>query len=120
MSRRQVSPTATGRWHPFFFFEAASEALAIQETTGPGMLPSAMIRTTGVKGAHHLVSVTRKKASLNVQGGPFRLSKLGMALPFWLPFRSEWPLWEVRVLEFSMPEPELEPVCWLELPFLGI
>ena len=34
-----------GQWLPSFSLKAVSEALAIQETTGPGMLPSAIIRT---------------------------------------------------------------------------
>ena len=38
--RRQVSPTAAGRWLSSFFFIAVSEALAIQETMGPTMWPS--------------------------------------------------------------------------------
>ena len=40
-----VYATAAGRWPPSFFFKAVSEALAIQETTRPGMLPSAIIQT---------------------------------------------------------------------------
>ena len=43
--RRRVSPTASGRWPPsFFFFFAVCGALAIQETAETGMLPSAMMR----------------------------------------------------------------------------
>ena len=38
--RRRVSPTATGQWPPSFCFKAVSEALAIQETKGHGMLGS--------------------------------------------------------------------------------
>ena len=35
--RRRMSPTATGRRLPSFFFHAVCEALAILETTRPGM-----------------------------------------------------------------------------------
>ena len=34
--RQRRSSTATGRWPPSFFFNAVSEALAMQETTGQG------------------------------------------------------------------------------------
>ena len=38
-----------GRWLLSFFFKAVREALATQETMGPAMLPSAMMRTTAWK-----------------------------------------------------------------------
>ena len=42
----RVSPRATGRWL-LSFFKVVSEALAIQEVLGPGMLPSAMMLSVG-------------------------------------------------------------------------
>ena len=46
VSRWSVSLTATGRWPASFYFKDVSEALAVQETKEPGMLPSAVIQTT--------------------------------------------------------------------------
>ena len=43
--RRRVSPTTTGHLLLSLFFQAASEALAIQKVMVPGMLPLAMMRT---------------------------------------------------------------------------
>ena len=41
-----IFPTATSREPPSFFFSAVRVPLAIEETTGPGVLPSSMTRTT--------------------------------------------------------------------------
>ena len=67
-----------------------------------------------------LFALLRRSRS-DVQGGPLalgpvRLSKLGMALPFDPLFG---PLWEVREIEISMLEPDVEPLSWFEPPFWG-
>ena len=46
--------------------------------------------------------------------GPFRVSKLGVALLSAHLFGRNGSLWEVRGIEISMREPDVEPFSWLE------
>ena len=68
--RRRVSHTATVRWPPSFFFQAASEAPTIHETMEPRMLSSAMVPTTGGGGPVRSHRGNRRRGPCGYDVGP--------------------------------------------------